>query len=411
MPRRLKSHPRNKRKDFTMFGKLTPEEAAKSREEKYGVFQDIIRRRKKPSRIPTISNDGLWRFLDQGLKLNEVLRDYDMIYEAVCKNQEEFGYDCQVDYGMLNRVKNQEAFGKSRFIIQDDPPSLQILDTFPMTAEDYPALIEKGITKFIFEDLLCRQFEYKSKEEVVAHLKPALEGLIEYQNAFGYIAGSMVNDYGTLTACYGSYQMPFEFFVSGLRGLKNISLDLRRHSEEVMDALYAIDERNWNNYISYAGSIKNDGSFVFDTYTCPMAYNLLSPKQFEKFYWPWMKKFFDFTTEHDQTAFIYAEGSVDNKIPYLQDLDEKRFGIMVEQDDPVTIREKLPNFTLIGGYPTTLLGESTPEKCVDKLKEMIEAVDYDGNWIFSWNKLASFQNDIKHENLSAVMDYIHNVKL
>ena len=142
-----------------------------------------------------------------------------------------------------------------------------------------------------------------------------------------------------------------------------------------------------------------------------MAYTLLSPKQFEKFYWPWMKKFFDYTTELDQTAFIYAEGALMNKVEFLQDLDEKRFGILVEQDDPVEIRKRLPNFTLIGGYPTSMLGKSTPEACIAKVDEMMETVNYDGNWIFSWDKLASFDGDIKHENLAAVMDHVRSIKL
>ena len=394
-----------------MFGKLTPEQAQKAHEEKLEVFQDIIKRRKKPSRMPTISNDGLWRFIDQGLKLTEVLYNYEMIQEAVRRNQEEFGYDCQVEIGMLNRVKNQEAFGKSRFVVQDDPPSVQITDDFPMTAEDYPLLIEKGITKFIFEDLLCRHFGYKDKEDVIAHLKEATEAMMEYQAAYSRITTMLVQEYGNMNACYGAYQMPFEFFVSGLRGLKNTSLDLRRHGQEMLDAMEAIDERNWKNYTAYAPYIKNDGTYVFDTYTCPMAYTLLSPKQFEKFYWPWMKKFFDYTTELDQTAFIYAEGALMNKVQFLQDLDEKRFGIFVEQDDPIEIRKRLPNFTLIGGYPTSMLGEATPDECIAKLDEMMETVNYDGNWIFSWDKLASFDGDIKHENLAAVMDHVRSIKL
>lgn len=394
-----------------MFTKLSPEDSKKARKEKYELFQDIIKRRKKPYRIPTVSNDGLWRFIDQGLKLSEVLYDYEMVQEAVRREQEEFGYDCPLEIGMLNRVKNQEAFGKSRFIIHDDPPSVQITDDFPMTAEDYPLLIEKGITRFIFEDLLCRHFGYTSKEEVISHLKEATQAMIEYQEAYGRITNMLVEEYGAVYPCAGSYQMPFEFFVSGLRGLKNTSLDLRRHSQEMLDAMEAIDERNWNDYISYAPYIKNEGDFIFDTYTCPMAYTLLSPKQFEKFYWPWMKKFFDYTTEHDQTAFIYAEGALMNKVEFLQDLGPERFGIMVEQDDPVEIRKRLPNFTLIGGYPTSLLGEGTKEQCVAKIDEMMETVNYDGNWIFSWDKLASFKGDIKHENLAAVMDYVRSIQL
>lgn len=394
-----------------MFGKLSPEEAQKSREEKLEIFKDVIERRKKPDRVPLVCNDGLWKLTDQDIKFSDALHDYDILYDAVCKYHEMYGFDSYTDYSSLNKVGFTEALGNSRFIIEDDPPSLQINDKFSMEPEDYPALAEKGITKFIFEDLLCRHYEYKSKEEAVEHLKVAVKEMIAFNDYYGRIYTTMIQEYGTLGMCAGSYQAPFEYFVSGLRGLKNTSLDLRRHKEEMLEALDAIDERNWNAFLSSAPGVENDGTFIFDFYTCPMAYTLLSPKQFEKFYWPWMKKYFDYMEEHDKTCFIYAEGAFGNKLPFLQDYGPKRFGILVEQDDPVEIREKLPNFTLIGGYPTTYLGEATEEECVDKAKEMMETVNYDGNWIFTFDKLASFKGDVRRENLLAVLDYFRNVKL
>lgn len=394
-----------------MFEKLSKAEAEKTVKERTELFLDVVRKRKKPDRVPLVSNDGLWKLIDQDIKFSEGLHDYDTLHEAVCKYQEMYGFDAHADYCVLNKVAFQESFGKPRFIITDEPPTLSITDTFSMKDEDYPALAEKGIVKFIFEDMLCRHYEYESKEEAVEHLKKAVQELIRYNEYCGRIYGTMVEEYGVPNLCAGGYQMPFEFFVSGLRGLKNTSLDLRRHKEEMIEAMEAIDERLWGEFMSYAPYIENDGTFVFDTYTCPMAYTLLSPKQFEKFYWPWMKKYFDFVAEHDQTAFIYAEGAIKNKLEFLQDLEDKRFGILLEQDDPVEIREKLPNFTLMGGYPTTLLGEGTVEQCVDKAKEMMETVNYDGNWIFSFDKLASFEGGVKRENLLAVLDYLRSVKL
>ena len=96
-----------------------------------------------------------------------------------------------------------------------------------------------------------------------------MQALIEYQDAYSCITNMLVQEYGNMNACYGAYQMPFEFFASGLHGLKNTSLDLRRHGQEMLDAMEAIDERNWKGYTSYAPYIKNDGTYVFDTYTCP----------------------------------------------------------------------------------------------------------------------------------------------
>lgn len=394
-----------------MFNKLSPAEAEQSRAEKLELFMDVIKRRKTPDRVPLACNDGLWKLIDQDLKFSDALHDYDMLHEAVCKYHEMYGFDTYADYCTLNLVGFTEALGQERFVINDDPPSLQINDKFSMVPEDYPALIEKGIVKFAFEDLLCRHYEYQSKEEAIKHLRKAVEEMRKYNDYCDKVTNTMIQDYGTLGLCAGFYAAPFEYFVSGLRGLKNTSLDLRRHKDQLVEAMEAIDERNWNAFMSYAPYIENDGTFIFDSYLCPMAYTLLSPKQFEKFYWPWMKKYFDFVQEHDQTSFLYAEGSFMNKVEFFQDLEPNRFGVFVEQDDPVEVRQKLPNFTLIGGYPTTLLGENTEQECLDKIKEMMETVNYDGNWIFSFDKLASFKGDIKRENLLAVLDYLRSVKL
>lgn len=394
-----------------MFNKLSPAEAEQSRAEKLELFMDVIKRRKTPDRVPLACNDGLWKLIDQDIKFSDALHDYDTLHEAVCKYHEMYGFDTYADYCTLNLVGFTEALGLERFIINDDPPSLQINDKFSMEPEDYAALIEKGMVKFAFEDLLCRHYEYQSKEDAIEHLRSAVEEMRKYNNYCDKVTNTMIQDYGTLGLCAGFYAAPFEYFVSGLRGLKNTSLDLRRHKDQLLEAMEVIDERNWNTFLSYAPYIENDGTFIFDSYLCPMAYTLLSPKQFEKFYWPWMKKYFDFVEEHDQTSFLYAEGSFMNKVEFFQDLEPNRFGVFVEQDDPVEVRQKLPNFTLIGGYPTTLLGENTEEECLDKIKEMMETVNYDGNWIFSFDKLASFKGDIKRENLLAVLDYLRSVKL
>lgn len=394
-----------------MYGKLSPAEAEKARAEKLEQFNNIIKRQKKPDRVPLISNDGYWKLIDQDIKFSVALHDYDVMYDAVCKYHETYGFDVYMDYGSLNRVGFTEALGLERFMIDDDPPSLQINDKFSMAVEDYPALISKGLAKFCFEDLLCRHYKYESKEDAVVHLKEGVREMIKHTEYGGRIYQAMIYDYGTIGICAGDYQMPFEFFVSGLRGLKNTALDMRRHSEQMLEALEVIDQRTWSAFLSYAPDIQNDGTFIFDSYTCPMAYTLLSPKQFEKFYWPWMKKYFDFVEDHDQTSFIYAEGSFMNKADFLQDLKPGHFGVFLEQDDPLEVKKKLPNFTLMGGYPTTLLGDGTVEECLDKAKEMMDTVNDDGNWIFSFDKLATYKSDCNRENLLAVLDYLKNVKL
>lgn len=394
-----------------MYGKLKPDEAKKLREERVEESLDIILRRKKPNRVPIYSNEGLWKLADQGIPFSVGLYDLEVLEEAIFKFHEDYGFDVYVDYSMLNKLAFQAAYGKSKFVVSDNPNSIQILDEFPMTEEDYDTFAEKGLTKFFFEDLAPRNHGWTSKEDAIAHLKKATEEWIKWTNHTNRVYDVTCNEYGLPYVCLAAYQMPFEYFVCGLRGIKNTSLDLRRHGEKMLECFETYDPDNWNDFLAYAPTIKRDGTYIFESYTCPMAYTILSPKQFEKFYWPWMKKYFNWVEDNNQTAFVYAEGSIDNKLDFFKEVGEKTFGIFIEQDSVEKLKKELPQWTLIGGYPTTLLGGGSVSECIDEAKRLQEAVNYDGNWIFSFDKVTSYPDDMKRDNLKAVLDYFRNVKL
>ena len=55
-----------------------------------------------------------------------------------------------------------------------------------------------------------------------------------------------------------------------------------------------------------------------------------------------------------------------------------------------------------------LLGNGTPQECVDYAKKLIDELG-DG-YIFSENKMLSFKNDCKRENLLAVREFVRDYR-
>jgi hypothetical protein len=80
--------------------------------------------------------------------------------------------------------------------------------------------------------------------------------------------------------------------------------------------------------------------------------------------------------------------------------------ILLEQDDIFEMRKKLPNVALAGGMKTSLLGYGTKEECVDYAKKLIDTLGE--GFILSQDKMISFRNDIKRENLLAVHEFVRN---
>lgn len=72
------------------------------------------------------------------------------------------------------------------------------------------------------------------------------------------------------------------------------------------------------------------------------------------------------------------------------------------------LRKALPNACIVGGMSAMMLGRGTPEQCVDAAKRVIDQMG-DG-FMLGQDKMMSFRNDCKRENLLAVSEYIQNFR-
>lgn len=82
----------------------------------------------------------------------------------------------------------------------------------------------------------------------------------------------------------------------------------------------------------------------------------------------------------------------------------------LEQDDIFEARKHMPNIALCGGMTKAALYDGTKEQCIDLAKKLIDELGKDGGYMMSQNKMISFKNDAKAENLKAVCDFVNEYR-
>jgi len=77
--------------------------------------------------------------------------------------------------------------------------------------------------------------------------------------------------------------------------------------------------------------------------------------------------------------------------------------IQSEGDDIRECREKLPTIALAGGLPTSILGISSAQECLDYARRLVD--DMGDGFVLCQNQMISYRNDCKRENLLTYLDY------
>jgi hypothetical protein len=134
----------------------------------------------------------------------------------------------------------------------------------------------------------------------------------------------------------------------------------------------------------------------------------LRPADFEKLYFPFMKRMATDLIQSGYRVMFYMEN---NWLPYLdilQDMPEGPIFGMFEYGDLKLIKEKVGSrFCVGGGMPVSLLKMGTKEQCIDAAKKCLDELAPGGNYVFGLDKNLLSKDDAKIENLAAVCEYVH----
>jgi len=370
---------------------------------------------KKTERIPYISAAVTWKILDAGHSIGEAMTDFAVMEECVRHFLDNYPVDAVMDMGIRNQFNVTDAFGPGAYYYYTDE-SVGIHDHAHCTVETLDEYLDNP-EKYIWEQLLPRKYgeDWAKKDKAV--WKKTFKEYMNYTKFIIHMSSVTGKEYGIPSLApnnpmKGAIQFGIEELEANLLGIKQMSLAMRRNGDKIEDFVRRWDAERIDPIVEKVKNGKGvNEKYCFDASLMMLAHNILNPKQFERFYWPSLKKLLDAYAGKGMSVRIFTEGSILRYADYFKDYPKGILSFHLEQDDPFEFREKLPNVAIIGGMTTDLLSKGSVTDCLAYAKRLCDELGSEGGYIFSENKMLSFRGDAKAENLAAVCRFVRDYRI
>jgi len=271
-----------------------------------------------------------------------------------------------------------------------------------LEASEYPEFIADPY-KTILEKVMPRLYTEMAKSRPY-NLIALTRGILAH-NAFFSKYEEVLNRYieknSVVRSFGGKTVAPFDFLADFIRGFNGISIDIRRHRQQVKEACEAVLP-----LLIRQGTLgpKGMGKTVnINIHMLPF----IKLKDFEELYWPTFKKLCEALIEQGYYLSMFFEGDCTRFLDYLQELPPKKIIAKFEYGDPALVKEKLGKVMCLQGfYPISLLKTGTKKECIAKADEIVSALAPGGGYMFYTDKIIIRRDDINPENYHAVIEYI-----
>lgn len=174
-------------------------------------------------------------------------------------------------------------------------------------------------------------------------------------------------------------EAPFDFMSDTLRGMKGIMLDLYRRP----DKLLAAEEKVLRLQLEYAtGFSQATGLKVAFIPLHRGSDGFMSIPQFEKFYWPQLKRLMLGLIDAGITPFVFYEGVWDQRLTYLAELPKAKSVGWFQSSDIFKVKEIVgQTMCIVGGMPNSRLKGNTPEEVRAYTIEVCKKAGKDGGFL------------------------------
>ena len=202
-------------------------------EDRIKLFKDTIEL-KKTERVPNLSNFFTWKILDSPYKLSEAMNDYDKMERVVCDFHERYHFDAYMDLGTRNPIRVTDALGGGDHEVNDKTESINYYDHVLMKSDEYQELLDNEV-KFLWTKVFARKFPDTTPEKLINAVQELM--------AYGQFNDKMTNKFVQEYHCPSVFNMnavlmhPFEYLHNNYRGIKEVSIDLRKRRTELKDVI------------------------------------------------------------------------------------------------------------------------------------------------------------------------------
>lgn len=386
-----------------MSEKKTPKEMLEYR---IKLFRDAQAFR-KPDRTPVCANVTSWMFNDAGYTAGQACRDYSIIEQ--CMERFVKLYPCDMFNYTMSGFRNvfllADAMGGSIYSEGEDGDNLNIVAEEYITPEEYDDLFE-NYQKALWEKVMPRMFP-GVKDFTPEQMAKAAQTEWEYQRETTRINQKMRDELGIpVEMNINHIVQPLENLFGNHRGIKGLSMDLRRRPEQVLKFI-EICGKGGRDY--FAKKVREfDGPDMNEAYDCMtgiLAHTIMNRRQFDRFKAPYLEESLRLAEQYHKTVVFYSEGDWARFGDFFNQFRRGTLNMTVEQDDPFEIRKKFPNICISGGLDVGVLRSGTEQQCIDMAKRAIDELGWEGGLILSPNKMLAYPNDTSSNNLRAVFEF------
>lgn len=194
--------------------------------------------------------------------------------------------------------------------------------------------------------------------------------------------------------------VPYDMISDMMRGMRGSMLDMYRCPDKLLAAIERLSEQTLQ---AIAAAPKPEAFTTSFIALHRGADGFMSLAQFEKFYWPYLKKMVCALVERGYTPEVFFEGDYTQRLEYLRELPKGKVIARMDRTDMGRAKEVLGgHICLSGNVPSSLLQTGSVEDVKACCKQLIDVAGKDGGLIIGPRSVV---DEVKPENLKAMIDF------
>ncbi len=361
----------------------------------------------EPDRVPILAMFETWCIGYANGTIREMEEDYEKEIEYYTRPYDDIYTDAAYGTGLGFDAKSAEILGSPAHFISSDGQTVQHMETCLMEDDEYQELIADPYG-YTFNKMVPRKNANlnKTPEENYETMKKLFVHWKKKSAVQARLREKLKEEYNIPLIFGGSAYPPMDYIFDYYRGFKGTSMDMRRQKDNLEAAVEAVLEVS-TDLMGLTPEMTSVPEFPFYT-TMMNIPTFVSPKQFERFFWPTYEKMWRRIYDLGGKLIIFLEGTWKNKYDYLNSFP-KNFALGILEDDDIFEAKKLigDNMTIIGGMDLGLLKLGTQEECIDHAKKLLDVCAPGGGYIFGTPRTLLSKGDVNVENLNAVHNFVH----
>ncbi|MCJ7606180.1 MAG: hypothetical protein MUO19_09160 [Dehalococcoidales bacterium] len=387
----------------------------------------------KPDRVPLNITAGNLPLTMTGLNMHTAFYESEKAIEASLKFNEKYGEELEMFSmpmamsGEALDILDYKLYYWPGHGLPNEAPGWQFVEGEYMAVDEYDDLIRDPsdfwLRKYLprvfgsFEGFrMFQPFTNITENVHVGGLIPLamppvqemLQKLLDAGVAFQKNGAGMFNRMGMGAAhgfpvTMGAFcKAPFDTLGDTLRGTTNIMKDMFRRPDKLLKALDVITDITIDNVLK---SPAIDSGFMVMYPLHKGADGWMSQAQFDKFYWPSLKKVMNAFIEEGLIQYLFAEGGYNSRLNYVNEFPRGSVLWYFDRTDMGEAKRILgKDCPLMGNVPSSLIVTGEPADMKEYCRKLIEVAGKDGGFILSPGSSAE---NPRLENLRAMVEAVN----